>query len=159
LWAVSTLCAVAPPPALYGVVGTGVLWAVSTLCAVAPPPGLYWGGGHRCVVGCQYTVCCSTSSCTIWGGGHRCVVGCQYTVCCSTSSWTILGWWAPVCCGLSVHCVLWYPTARSAVQVNSRTHVPQKLTGLISLYTNPDIDLKYPCSNRPLKPLNPLIGV
>jgi hypothetical protein len=38
---VSTLCDVAPPPGLYGVVGTGVLWAVSTLCAVAPPPGLY----------------------------------------------------------------------------------------------------------------------
>jgi hypothetical protein len=26
---VSTLCAVAPPPGLYGVVGTGLLWAVS----------------------------------------------------------------------------------------------------------------------------------
>ena len=34
LWDVSTLCAVAPPAGLYGVVGTGVLWDVSTLCAV-----------------------------------------------------------------------------------------------------------------------------
>ena len=41
LWDVSTLCAVEPPPGLYGVVGTGVLWDVSTLCAVVPPPGLY----------------------------------------------------------------------------------------------------------------------
>ena len=32
---VSTLCAVVPPPGLYGVVGTGLLWDVSTLCAVA----------------------------------------------------------------------------------------------------------------------------
>jgi hypothetical protein len=38
---VSTLCAVAPPAGLYGVVGTGLVWGVSTLCAVAPPPGLY----------------------------------------------------------------------------------------------------------------------
>jgi hypothetical protein len=29
------------------------------------------------------------------------------------------------------------PSSRSPVCVNSRTHVPQKLTGLISLYTNP----------------------
>jgi hypothetical protein len=36
------------------------------------------------------------------------VVGCQYTVCCSTSCWTSMGWWAPVCCGMSVHCVLQY---------------------------------------------------
>jgi hypothetical protein len=43
LWDVSTLCALAPPPGLYGVVGTGLLWDVSTLCAVAPPPGLYGG--------------------------------------------------------------------------------------------------------------------
>jgi hypothetical protein len=41
LWDVSTLCAVVPPPGLYGVVGTGLLWDVSTLCAVVPPPGLY----------------------------------------------------------------------------------------------------------------------
>jgi hypothetical protein len=41
LWDVSTLCAVAPPAGLYGVVGTGLLWDVSTLCAVAPPAGLY----------------------------------------------------------------------------------------------------------------------
>jgi hypothetical protein len=41
LWDVSALCAVVPPPGLYGVVGTGVLWDVSTLCALAPPPGLY----------------------------------------------------------------------------------------------------------------------
>jgi hypothetical protein len=34
LWAVSTLCAVAPPPGLYGVVGTGVLRDVSTLCVL-----------------------------------------------------------------------------------------------------------------------------
>jgi hypothetical protein len=34
LWGVSTLCAVVPPPGLYGVVGTGLLWGVSTLCAV-----------------------------------------------------------------------------------------------------------------------------
>jgi hypothetical protein len=33
LWDVSTLCALVPPPKLYGVVGTGVLWDVSTLCA------------------------------------------------------------------------------------------------------------------------------
>jgi hypothetical protein len=46
LWDVSTLCAVVPPPGLYGVVGTGVLWDVSTLCAVVPPPGLY--GVARC---------------------------------------------------------------------------------------------------------------
>jgi hypothetical protein len=38
LWDVSTLCAVVPPPGLYGVVGTGVLWDVSTLCAVVPRP-------------------------------------------------------------------------------------------------------------------------
>ena len=41
VWDVSTLCAVVPPPGLYGVVGTGVLWHVSTLCALAPPPGLH----------------------------------------------------------------------------------------------------------------------
>jgi hypothetical protein len=41
LWGVSTLCAVVPPPGLYGVVGTGVLWDVNTLCAALPPPGLY----------------------------------------------------------------------------------------------------------------------
>jgi hypothetical protein len=41
LWDVSTLCAVVPPPGLYGVVGTGWLWDVSTLCAVVPPPRLY----------------------------------------------------------------------------------------------------------------------
>jgi hypothetical protein len=40
-WAVSATCAVAPPAGLYGVVGTGVPWAVSALCAVVPPPGLY----------------------------------------------------------------------------------------------------------------------
>jgi hypothetical protein len=58
LWGVSTLCAVVPPPGLYGVVGTGVLWAVSTLCAVVPPPGLYgvvgtgvlWGVSTLCAV-------------------------------------------------------------------------------------------------------------
>jgi hypothetical protein len=41
LWDISTLCAVVPPPGLYGVVGTGLLWDISTLCAVVPPPGLY----------------------------------------------------------------------------------------------------------------------
>jgi hypothetical protein len=41
LWDVSALCAVVPPPGLYGVVGTGVLWDVSKLCAVVPPAGLY----------------------------------------------------------------------------------------------------------------------
>jgi hypothetical protein len=71
---VSTPCAVVPPPGLCGVVGTGVLWDVSTLC---------------------------TSSWTIWGGGHRCVVGCQYTV---HLLLDYVGWWAPVCCGMSVHC-------------------------------------------------------
>jgi hypothetical protein len=33
-----------------------------------------------------------------------------------------------------------------------------KLTGLISLYTNPVSILSVPESNRPLKPLTPLIG-
>jgi hypothetical protein len=64
LWDVSTLCAVVPPPGLYGVVGTGLLWDVSTLCT---PSWTIWGGGHRAVVGCQYTVYCSTSFWTIWG--------------------------------------------------------------------------------------------
>jgi hypothetical protein len=51
-WAVSTLCAVVPPPGLYGVVGTGLLCDVSTLCAVVPPPGLYGvvGTGLLCDV-------------------------------------------------------------------------------------------------------------
>jgi hypothetical protein len=40
LWDVSTLCAVVPPPGLYGVVGTGLLRDVSTLRAAVPPPGL-----------------------------------------------------------------------------------------------------------------------
>jgi hypothetical protein len=56
LWGVSPLCAVVPPPGLYGVVGTGVLWGVSPLCAVVPPPGLYgvvgtgvlWGVSTLC---------------------------------------------------------------------------------------------------------------
>ena len=37
---VSILCAVVPPPGLYGVVSTGLLWGVSTLCDVVPPSGL-----------------------------------------------------------------------------------------------------------------------
>ena len=45
------------------------------------------------------------------------------------------------------------------IQVNSRTHVPQKLTGLISLSTNPVSTLSFPIQNRPLKPLIPLIGL
>jgi hypothetical protein len=40
------------------------------------------------------------------------------------------------------------------VQVNSRTHVPQKLTCLVSA-----VDVKRPCSNRPFKPLTPLLGL
>jgi hypothetical protein len=55
---VSTLCAVLPPPGLYGVVGTGLLWDVSTRCAVEPPPGLFevvgtgllWDVSTRCAV-------------------------------------------------------------------------------------------------------------
>jgi hypothetical protein len=44
------------------------------------------------------------------------------------------------------------------VRVNSRTHVPQKRTGSISLSTNP-YRFKCPYSNRPLKPLTRLIGL
>jgi hypothetical protein len=37
----------------------------------------------------------------------------------------------------------------TANQVNSRTHVPQKLTGLISLYTNPVSILSVPIQTVP----------
>ena len=47
------------------------------------------------------------------------------------------------------------PLTCALVQVNSRAHVPQKLTGLTYLYANP-VDFKWPYSNRPFKPLNPL---
>jgi hypothetical protein len=66
LWDVCTLCAVAPPRGLYGVVGTGVLWDVSTLCAVVHPPGLY----GVVVTGCGVSVhgvCCGTSSWMVRG--------------------------------------------------------------------------------------------
>ena len=91
-----------------------------------------WNSLHLFVVGCQYTASCRTSCWTICGVvGTGLLRDCQYTVCCSTFSWTIygvvgtgvlwnvstlcavlpppglyVGWWAPVGCGMSVHCVL-----------------------------------------------------
>jgi hypothetical protein len=50
VWDVSTLCAVVPPAGLYGVVGTGLVWDVSTLCAVPPTPGFM---ARKCLLLCK----------------------------------------------------------------------------------------------------------
>jgi hypothetical protein len=48
---------------------------------------------------------------------------------------------------------------KSIAQLNSTTHGPQKLTVLnFSIYQS-GVDFKCPYSNRPLKPLTPLIGL
>jgi hypothetical protein len=46
-----------------------------------------------------------------------------------------------------------------AAQVSSRTHVPQKVTGSISISTQSGTDLKCPYSNRPLKALTRFTGL
>jgi hypothetical protein len=66
---------------LYGVVGTGLLCDVSTLCVLVPPPGLYG------VVGTGLLWDVSTLFATLPPPG-------------------LMGWWAPVCCGVSVQAVV-----------------------------------------------------
>jgi hypothetical protein len=63
-----------------------------------------------------------------------------------------------ILCSITLVWIMKRVTGLWGIQVNSRTKCPQQLKCLISLCTNL-VSILSPYSNRPLKPLTPLIGL